>query len=90
MSLDLEKYPDGISIPMDVDGMDGITRGYYLITEDGTWYEIYLSEEINMDSLEEEMEAFNSLYIDIEERQVSFLEIDSSDYNLDEFLDIIC
>jgi len=89
MSLDLEEYPDGISIPLDVDGMDGITRGYYLITEDGTWYEIYLSEEIDMDSLEEEMEGFTDLYVDVEERQVTFLEIEGSDYNLDEFLDII-
>ena len=68
--LDELKYPDGISSPLE-DLNDWVwEKGYYCQTEEGIWYELYLSRDQrkyypNTKVLEETMEETNydSLYL---------------------------
>ena len=68
--LDEEKYPDGISIPLE--NLDSWVwkMGFYCETEEGVWYELFLSDEQrkyypDTKDLEESMEESNydSLYL---------------------------
>ena len=65
--LDEEKYPDGISSPLE-DLNDWVwEKGYYCQTEEGIWYELYLSRDQrkyypNTKVLEETMDETNCIW----------------------------
>ena len=60
--------PDGISEPLENLNPDVWDRGYYVETDDGIWYEVYVNDEIkkyypNIDlSDEEQKETFGKFF----------------------------
>ena len=66
MEFDYEKYPDGISSPLDDLEPSVWDRGYYCETDEGVWYEVYFSEEQkkHYPSEKEIQETFDSNLID--------------------------
>lgn len=46
LAFDWEGYPDGISNILESFDYDVLDRGYFLETNDGTWYEIYVTDKL--------------------------------------------
>jgi hypothetical protein len=61
--LDYELYPDGISNELTIFEESVWDRGYYLETEEGVWYEIYVNDTIKSyyPTLEEDFNNINSI-----------------------------
>ena len=103
MEFPYEEYPDGISDELKNLTTDVWDRGYYLETNEGIWYEVYVNNEIksnfpsigsdfkNEDSLDYNFRGFISLiqgnYNDY--NQITFFVFFGEEkWNLDEMTDI--
>ena len=96
-----EINPDGISDPIINLSLDVLDRGYFLETEDGTWYEIYVNEKIkknypvidlNNKTQNEIFGKFNEIMFDHyeDDNQITFfVSHDEEKYNLDKLIDIL-
>ena len=96
-----EVNPDGISEPLENLTPDVWDRGYYLETDDGIWYEIYVNEQIKKYypkiDLEDEKQKetfgkFHDIMLDHYEsdNQITFfVPNNETQYTLDELTDIL-
>ncbi|MBL6858205.1 MAG: hypothetical protein ISQ92_05905 [Pelagibacteraceae bacterium] len=93
--------PDGISEPIESLLTDVWDRGYYLETDDGIWYEVYVNDQIkkvykkiNLDN-DKQKEIFGKFY-DImldhyeDDNQITFfVPNNETRYTLDKLTDIL-
>ena len=96
-----EINPDGISNPLENLTEHVWDRGYYLETDDGYWYEVYVNDEIKkyyptIDLKDEEQKEtfgnFHDMMLDHYEsdNQITFfVPNDEDQYTLDELTDIL-
>ena len=98
LELMLEDYPDGISEALDTSEFDEdiFDRGYYLELEEGTWYEMFVTDvtkEDNPELTEEDLEGFDGLWLgDYEENsQITFfVPVEEEEFDLQELTDLLC
>ena len=96
-----EINPDGISEPIENLSTDVWDRGYYLETDEGIWYEVYVNnqikkgcEEINLDNhtQNETFGNFHDIMLDHYEdnNQITFfVPNNETQYTLDKLTDIL-
>ena len=96
-----EVNPDGISEPIENLSPDVWDRGYYLETDDGIWYEIYVNDQVKkkypkIDLEDEEQKETFGKFHDImldhykDDNQITFfVPNNETQYTLDELTDIL-
>ena len=96
-----EVNPDGISETLENLTPDVWDRGYYLETDDGIWYEVYVNDQIKkyypkIDLEDEEQKEtfgkFNEIMLDHykDDNQITFfVPNNETQYTLDELTDIL-
>lgn len=98
LELLLEEFTDGISEVLDPSEFDEdiFDRGYYLELEEGTWYEMFVTDETkdeNYNLTEEDLEGFDGLWFgDYEENsQITFfVPAEEEQFDLQELTDLLC